>query len=141
MTDDIQDRGPWTVQKGSDGLLGVASDDFKHDVWLRVMGDFADDDARKSYCDWLAAKLNAETGDMLVKAAAPELLSACKAQHQAIDILFAMLIRETAERTSKLFYPSKSGVPWDAMLEGNVAIAKAEGNQPPVVSSDGERAE
>jgi hypothetical protein len=127
----VWDKGPWSVQKGSDGRYGVASDDFRHDVWLHVNGDFGDDDQRKQYCEWLAAKLNAETGDVRVRAAAVDLLSACKAQHQAIDILFAMLIRETAERTSfieaKLFFPSKSGLPWDAMIEGNAAIAKAEG--------------
>jgi hypothetical protein len=56
-------------------------------------------------------------------AAAPELLAACKAQHEAIDMLFAMLIS-----VDKTFFPSKSGPPWDALVQANAAIAKAEGS-------------
>lgn len=55
-------------------------------------------------------------------AAAPDLLEACEAQHEAIDILFAMLIEA---RTG--FLPTKSGKPWEACLKGNAAIAKATG--------------
>lgn len=51
-----------------------------------------------------------------------ELLEACKAQHEAIDRLFALLIEKVPE-----FYPSKSGQPWEAVLKGNAAIAKAMG--------------
>lgn len=53
--------------------------------------------------------------------AAPALLEACKAQHQAIDMLFAMLIQRDAT-----FYPSKSGLPWEAVQKGNEAIHLAE---------------
>src|SRR5882724_3994416 len=53
-------------------------------------------------------------------AAAPELLEACKAQHEAIDILFAMLIEIKQD-----FFPSKIGLPWEALLNGNQAIKKA----------------
>ncbi len=53
-------------------------------------------------------------------AAAPDLLAACRAQHEAIDRLFAALIE-----LGKDFYPSRSGQPWDAMVAGNAAIAKA----------------
>jgi len=53
--------------------------------------------------------------------AAPKMLSALKKQHQAIDILFAMLIE-----TKKDFFPSKSGLPWEAIQEGNQIINKAE---------------
>lgn len=49
-----------------------------------------------------------------------DLLEACEAQHQAIDRLFALLI----EKDEK-FFPSKSGQPWEAIQQGNVAIAKA----------------
>lgn len=55
-------------------------------------------------------------------AAAPALLEACEAQHQAIDILFALLIQK-----DKSFYPSKSGKPWDALIQANAARAKAKG--------------
>jgi hypothetical protein len=55
-------------------------------------------------------------------AAAPDLLAAVKAQHNAIDILFAMLIER-----DRGFLPSQSRVPWAALLKGNATIAKAEG--------------
>ncbi len=61
--------------------------------------------------------------DAVLIASAPDLLTACKAQHNAIDILFAMLIeRDTS------FMPTKSPV-WDACLQGHAAIAKAEGTK------------
>ena len=52
--------------------------------------------------------------------ASRELLAACKAQHNAIDILLAMLI----ERDHS-FSPSKSSV-WPLLVQGSAAIAKAE---------------
>ncbi len=55
-------------------------------------------------------------------AAAPDLYEACKEQHNAMDMLFAMLIER-----DKTFFPSKSGQPWEAMMQGNKVIAKAEG--------------
>ena len=48
-----------------------------------------------------------------------DLYEACKAQHKAVDILFAMLIER-----DKDFFPSKSGEPWEALLKGDKAIAK-----------------
>lgn len=60
--------------------------------------------------------------DAALIAAAPDLLAACKAQHEAIDRLFAMLIE-----TKPGFFPTESGQPWAAGLQGNAAIAKAEG--------------
>lgn len=56
--------------------------------------------------------------------AAPDMHEALKAQHEAIDLLFAMLIER-----DKTFFPSKSGRPWEAMLLGNKALAKAEGKE------------
>lgn len=52
-----------------------------------------------------------------------QLLAACKAQHEAIDILFAMLIARDPK-----FFPSKSGKPWGAVQLGNAAIKEAEGS-------------
>lgn len=52
-------------------------------------------------------------------AAAPKLLAACKAQHEAIDTLMARLIVK-----DPTFRPTTSSV-WPALLEGNAAIAKA----------------
>lgn len=52
--------------------------------------------------------------------AVDSLLEACKAQHEAIDRLFTMLITLNVD-----FYPSKSGQPWEAIEQGNKAIAHA----------------
>ena len=49
-------KGPWLA---SDDGREIASDDFTHDVVLRVTGDFESDELRKAYADNLAAKLNA----------------------------------------------------------------------------------
>ncbi len=51
-----------------------------------------------------------------------DLYEACKAQHDAIDILFARLIE-----LDKNFFPSKSGKPWEAIIQGSKALVKAEG--------------
>lgn len=59
---------------------------------------------------------------MLKVDAAEEMYEALKAQHDAIDTLFAMLIARDHE-----FSPSKSGRPWEALMLGVAAIAKAEG--------------
>ena len=60
--------------------------------------------------------------DAVLLASAPDLLEACKIQHDALDMLFAMLIDAKPG-----FFPSKSGVPWEAMVKGNSAISKAGG--------------
>ncbi len=56
--------------------------------------------------------------------AAPDLLAACQAQNAVIELLFAMLVRDIAD-----FRPSKSGPPWEALIQGNAAIAKAMNRQ------------
>ncbi len=61
-------------------------------------------------------------GNAHLIAASPDLSEACKAQHEAIDILFAMLIEK-----DHTFFPSKSGKPWEAIVQGNKALDKAEG--------------
>ena len=50
-----------------------------------------------------------------------ELLDACKGQHEAIDRLFAELIKR-----DRNFLPSKSGQPWEAAKKGNEAVSKME---------------
>lgn len=52
------DKGPWSAVQNPEGRWHVASDDFKHDVWLNVNGDFGDVETRKAYCEWLAGQLN-----------------------------------------------------------------------------------
>jgi hypothetical protein len=45
-------------EASKDGRL-IHDDDFEYDAILRVDGDFASDEQRKSYADWLCSKLNA----------------------------------------------------------------------------------
>lgn len=81
-------------------------------------------DALNTSIDHAEAQANAE---LILQAcnSHKDLLGACKAQHTAIDKLFAMLISNTAD-SPEPFYPSKCGQPWDALCQGNAAIAKAE---------------
>ena len=58
-----------------------------------------------------------------LQGAAPDLLKACEQQHTALDILMAMLIQRDPD-----FLPSKCGQPWAAVVLGNEAITKAEGD-------------
>lgn len=54
--EELHDKGMWVV---SDNGVSISSDDFTHDVILRVTGDFFSDEQRKAYSENLAAKLNA----------------------------------------------------------------------------------
>lgn len=51
------DEGPWVA---SDDGHYIYSDDFTHDVSLKVCGDFWDSNQRKQYADHLARVLNTE---------------------------------------------------------------------------------
>lgn len=52
------DSGPWNLFYGREGeLIGVQSEDFTHDVYLRVYGDFAPG-GKGRYCERLARALN-----------------------------------------------------------------------------------
>jgi hypothetical protein len=51
----VIERGPWGP---SDDGKAIYSDDFTHDVMLKVHGDFANDDQRKTYSGELARRLN-----------------------------------------------------------------------------------
>lgn len=56
------DKGPWRVVvygSQANNQVRVMSDDFEHDVSLRIFGDFADHAERQRYAEWLAGKLNA----------------------------------------------------------------------------------
>lgn len=60
------DKGPWRVhdsfERGIAGglrrTISVLSDDFDHDVSIEFRGDFANNDDRRKYADWLCAALN-----------------------------------------------------------------------------------
>lgn len=51
----------------------------------------------------------------------PQLVAALRAQHEAIDRLFAMLVAKTLH-AQEPFYPSESGQPWEAMQAGKAAV-------------------
>jgi len=53
-----------------------------------------------------------------------EMYEALRVQHDAMDILFTMLIVR-----DQTFLPSQSGEPWEALLQGNAALDKAEGKR------------
>jgi hypothetical protein len=61
-----------------------------------------------------------------------DLLAACRAQHDAIDTLFAMLIVR-----DRSFRPTQSGRVWEALEMGNAAIQMAEARHP-VEASQGQ---
>ncbi len=65
--------------------------------------------------------------DAALISAAPDLLAACKAQHEAIDRLFASLI-DRYEDHGRAYFPSRSGQPWEASHAGRAAIEKAQGD-------------
>ena len=54
----------------------------------------------------------------------PKLIAAVKAQHEAIDRLFAILISKTMH-SEKPFYPSESGQPWEAIQAGKAVLDEA----------------
>jgi hypothetical protein len=56
------DKGPWKAVQNHEGEWHVASEDFEHDVWLNICGDFASTTKRKAYCEWLATTLNGRAG-------------------------------------------------------------------------------
>ncbi len=49
------DKGPWIVHNDGEAVI---SNDFTHDVWLKITGDFCPE-SRKQYAEWLASVLNA----------------------------------------------------------------------------------
>lgn len=55
----IWDLGPWSVNT-SGTEVHVESEDFTHDVSLRVYGDFKDKRERVAYAKFIAGKLNGE---------------------------------------------------------------------------------
>lgn len=95
----------WEIEEYTDGV-GVSrmvDDDLENICMINPVDD--EDDLAKAI------------------AALPDLINACKAQHEAIDLLFAMLIVQSPP--GKTFYPSKSGKPWEALVAGNAALRKA----------------
>ena len=53
------DKGGWLVFESADNrIVGLLSNDFKHDVVLKVAGDFESEEHKRLYCELLAEKLN-----------------------------------------------------------------------------------
>ena len=95
---------PWTVYHDGMNVCDASGHIVSTDVEGRT-----EDEARANAC---------------LIAAAPQLLEAVKAQHEAIDYLFALLITKT-KPGEKPFYPSESGQPWEAIQMGKRAIEAA----------------
>jgi hypothetical protein len=105
----IHTETDWRISKGTTATFILAKDVNGHDVTVAAV-----------YPQGVAG-CEMEGNANLIKAA-PKMAEALKAQHEAIDMLFAMLIQR-----DKTFFPSKSGQPWEAMVQGNQALAEAEG--------------
>lgn len=52
------DKGPWETKMFPEGTVYLYSDDFEHDVSLKVMGDFASSEDKLNYANALAEALN-----------------------------------------------------------------------------------
>lgn len=52
----------WELFSQGAELIGIISNDFEHDVVLRVEGDFETPQDRLQYCRKIANKLNEESG-------------------------------------------------------------------------------
>jgi len=52
------DKGPWRLYNIGRAYTEVGSDDFTHDVVLKITGDFADATERLAYTEWLETILN-----------------------------------------------------------------------------------
>jgi len=60
VLDEHVDNGPWTARHSHEGTY-VDSDDFTHDVCLKILGDFGDDALKLSYAKGIARQLNGQT--------------------------------------------------------------------------------
>lgn len=63
MSEPIVERGPWEVLTGYEGeahkpTVFIHSDDFTHDVMLRVFGDFESHEQKLAYGQEIARRLN-----------------------------------------------------------------------------------
>jgi len=54
---EISERGPWRVINQGTPSVAVMSDDFTHDVILKISGDFADQAQRDEYARRLAWRM------------------------------------------------------------------------------------
>lgn len=117
-------KGEWTFVERINGYWGSSSDDGipipRTSYWL--YSPYPDFQCVATFTFKHNVELVCNSLNDPKRKAAPDMYEALKAQHHAIDILFALLIEK-----DNTFYPSKSGKPWEALLKGNQALTKAEG--------------
>lgn len=51
------DKGPWKIFLNQDDII-IESDDFTHDVQMKITGDFATPTQHLKYAEWIADILN-----------------------------------------------------------------------------------
>jgi hypothetical protein len=54
----ITETGIWKAISGDDGVVGIQSNDFTHDVMLTIDGDFRDIWQKIEYAEEIARRLN-----------------------------------------------------------------------------------
>lgn len=109
MTDDfdsrVPDAGPWRARLDAQGALLLESDDFNHDVLMRVSGDFAGPDSRLAYGQFLAdvltrgCRLARAQQSPLDEGALLQRLDAARGEHGP---LMALLAEELARLRTEL---------------------------------------
>jgi hypothetical protein len=139
-------KGPWTVAelKGKYYGTDILRPDGERicEIWthdnggntpsqrqIAQWGPFGSDEEREQVladviCDTHYETERDYTNACLI-AAAPAMYEALEAQHQALDILMAMLIEATKD-SDKMFMPSKSRI-WPMLLQGDSAMKLARG--------------
>ena len=63
----IEEKGPWKVEKTEEGKYYLASDDFTHDVILKIYGDFYDAKQQRKYAEEIARRLNTFCSSEIIK--------------------------------------------------------------------------
>lgn len=59
LASEVVDNGPWSAWSNEEtGSAGIQSDDFTHDVYLTVYGDFEYHEQKLQYAEYLASVLN-----------------------------------------------------------------------------------
>ena len=106
--------GPWTVE--------TATEERRPCIAYVTQGGGNHQTVMAEIISQRKPKFNEADANARLIAAAPELLAACEAQRKAIDLLRLLVLEEDPG-----FLPSLSGQPWEALLSGNKAIAKAKG--------------
>ena len=93
------DKGDWSLyyNQAGDKLLGLQSDDFKHDVTLEVHGDFGGLEDKREYCELLETTLNKATELQeriaLLEAVAEAAVIVCQLVDEKSSMVYGLLER------------------------------------------------